>query len=191
MHCSTAMINDVSVPWSNSLKYLGIVFVSGNKMTFDFKLSRSKFFRSFNSIYSKISKANETVIVSLIKTNCIPILIYGVEALDLKKSMLHSLNNVLCLVFGKIFGSYEKRILNNCLYYMNTLPLSFEYLIRKFRFLSKLKQAKSILLCKIHEIIGKAELLKLHSDLQLQPISNVAVVKESICMKFVNTLHEL
>ena len=70
---------------SNSLKYLGIVFVSGNKMTFDFKSSRSKFFRSFNSIISKISKANETVIVSLIKINCIPILMYGVEALGFEQ----------------------------------------------------------------------------------------------------------
>ena len=167
VHCSTAIINDVSVPWSNSLKYLGIVFVSGNKMTFDFKSSRSKFFRSFNSIISKISKANETVIISLIKTNCIPILMYGVEALDLNKSMFYSLNNPLCLVFGKIFGSYDKRILNNCFYYMNTLPLNLEYLIRKFRFLLKLRQAEGILLCKIHEVIGRAELLKLHSDLQL------------------------
>ena len=109
VHCCTAMINDVSIPWSNNLKYLGIVFVSGNKMSFDFKLSRSKFFRSFNSIFSKISKANETVIVSLIKSNCIPILMDGVEALDLNKSTLHSLNNPLCLAFGKIFGSYDKK----------------------------------------------------------------------------------
>ena len=70
--------------------------------------------------------------------------------------------------------------MNNCLYYMNNLPLSFEYLIRKFRFLSKLRQAEGILLCKIHEIIGKAGLLKLHSVLRLQPISNVAVVNRGV-----------
>ena len=67
---------------------------------------------------------------------------YGVEALDLNKSMLCSLNNPLCLVFGKIFGSYDKLILNSCFYFMNTLPLNFEYLIRKFRFLLKLRQAE-------------------------------------------------
>ena len=88
--------------------------------------------------------SNATVIVSLIKSNCIPILMYGVEALDLNKSMLYSLNNPLCLVFGKIFGSYDKQILNNCFYYMNTLLLGFDYLIRKVCFLLKLRQAESI-----------------------------------------------
>ena len=105
--------------------------------------------------------------------------------------MLQSLNNPLCLVFGKIFGSYDKRILNNCLYYMNTLPLNFEYLIRKFRFLLKLRQAENILLCKIHDVIGKTELLKLHSDLQLQLTSSMPVVKMNIWLKFVNTLDEI
>ena len=69
--------------------------------------------------------------------------------------------------------------------------MNFEYLTRKFRFLLKLRQAESILLCKIPEVIGRAELLKLHSDLQLQPISSVDVVKTNIWLKFVNTLDEL
>ena len=87
------------------MKYLGIVFISGNRMYFYFKTSRSNFFRCFNSFFSKISRASETVIVSLLKSNCIPILMYGVEALDLKSSMLYSLDNPLRLVFGKIIKS--------------------------------------------------------------------------------------
>ena len=39
---------------------------------------------------------------------------YGVEALDLKSSMLYSLDNPLHSVFGKIFKSYDKNILNSC-----------------------------------------------------------------------------
>ena len=46
---------------------------------------------------------------------------YGVEALDLKNSLLHSLDNPLHLVFGMIFKSCDKNILNSCLFYMNTL----------------------------------------------------------------------
>ena len=92
-------VSPVRPIFTSGLYVTNIKEVNINKMTFDFKSSRSKFFRSFNSIISKISKANEIVAVSLIKTNCIPILMYGVEALDLNKSMLYSLNNPLCLVF--------------------------------------------------------------------------------------------
>ena len=182
--CSTVSINGISIPWSNSMKYLGIVFISGKSLSFDFKTSRSNFFRCFNLIFSKISRASETVIVSLLKSNCIPILMYGVEALDLKSSMLYSLDNPLRLVFGKIFKSYDKNILNSCLFYMNTLPLSLEYLIRKIRFLYKSRRVENTLLSKIHDVLGKNELLQIFRNLHLDPKSNSSVVKNTMWMKF-------
>ena len=182
--CSTVSIDGISIPWSNSMKYLGIVFISGKSLSFDFKTSRSNFFRCFNSIFSKISRASETVIVSLLKSNCIPILMYGVEALDLKSSTLYSLDNPLRLAFGKIFKSYDKNILNSCLFYMNTLPLSLEYLIRRIRFLYKSRRVENTLLSKIHDVLGKNELLQIFRNSQLDPKSNSSVVKSTVWMKF-------
>ena len=52
--CSPVSIGDTILSWSANAKYLGIIFTSGYKLSFDFKLARSKLFRSFNSIYSKI-----------------------------------------------------------------------------------------------------------------------------------------
>ena len=72
---------------------------------------RSKLFRSFNSIYRKIPRANETVIVSLLKSHCIPVLMYSLEALDLNNTALKSLDHPLVIVFAKIF----KYLLNVCL----------------------------------------------------------------------------
>ena len=160
------------------------MFISGKSLSFDFKTSRSNFFRCFNSIFSKISRASETVIVSLLISNCIPILMYGVEALDLKSSMLYNLDNPLRLVFGKIFKSYDKNILNSCLFYMNTLPLSLEYLIRKIRFLYKSRRVENTLLSKIHDVLGKNELLQIFRNLHLDPKSNSSVVRKTIWMKF-------
>ena len=86
-NCSLMFINNNSIAWSNNFKYLGVVFNSGKKVLLtDLKSSRSKFFRSFNCIYSKFSRANESVIVSLLKSCCIPILMYSVEAIDSNKT---------------------------------------------------------------------------------------------------------
>jgi hypothetical protein len=109
---------------------------------------------------------------------------YSVEALDLKSSMLYSLDNPLRLVFGKIFKSYDKNILNSCLFYMNTLPLSLEYLIRKIRFLYKSRRVENTLLSKIHDVLGKNELLQIFRNLHLDPKSNSSVVNNTVWMKF-------
>ena len=50
--CSPVSIGDTILSWSANVKYLGIIFTSGYKLSIDFKLARSKLFRSFNSIYS-------------------------------------------------------------------------------------------------------------------------------------------
>ena len=117
-------IGDTILSWSANVKYLGIIFTSGYKLSFDFKLARSKLFRSYNSIYSKIPRANETVIVSLLKSHCIPVLMYSLEALDLNNTALKSLDHPLVLVFAKIFKTFDKHILNNCMYYFTILPFT-------------------------------------------------------------------
>ena len=50
---------------------------------------------------------------------------------------------------------------------MNTLPLSLEYLIREIRFLYKSRRVENTLLSKIHDVLGKNELLQIFINLQL------------------------
>ena len=128
-NCSLMSINNNSIAWSNNFKYLGVVFNSGKKVLTDLKSSRSKFFRSFNSIYSRISRANESVIVSLLKSCCIPILMYSVEAIDLNKTEVNRLQNPVSLAFGKIFKTFDdNNTISSCMFYMNCLPLNYEYI---------------------------------------------------------------
>ena len=153
-------------------------------MSVDFKSSRSNFFRSFNSIFSKISKADETVIVSLIKSHCIPTLMYGLEALDLNKTLLRRLDNPLFLVFGKMFKTFDKNIVNCCMNYLNTLPLSFEYLIRKASFLAKLKMVENNALSKLYKVCGRGEFVDLYKEMKLDPMSNIVIFKQKVWVRF-------
>ena len=127
MNCASLVVDGSVISWSESIKYLGIiVFTSGYKLNIDFKIARSNFFRCFNSIYSKISKANEMDIVSLIKAYCQSVLLYSLEALDLIASMMNSLDNPLFLAVVRIFKTYDKLIVNSCMYYMNIWHLRYE-----------------------------------------------------------------
>ena len=186
--CSSVCINDVNIPWSDSVKYLGIVFTSGHKLSYDFKPSRADFFRSFNSIFSKVYKANETVIVSLIKSKCIPVLMYGLEALDLNQSNLNKLDNPLYQVFGKIFKSFDKKILNNCMFYLDTLPLNAEYLFRKINFLRKMKAVPNSLLKHLSDEFGSIEIMKIYSSLQLEVVCSREQFRRALWKRFESSL---
>ena len=158
-NCSLMSINNNSVAWSNNFKYLGVVFNSGIKVLIDLKSSRSKYFRSFNCIYSKISRANESVVVSL--------LMYSVEAIVLNKTELNRLQNPVSLAFGKIFKTFDNSTISSCMFYMNLLPLNYEYICRKVNFLTKLRTAENSLLVTLFRKFGSNDLIKICGDLNV------------------------
>ena len=115
-------IDGVLLPWSSYLKYLGVTLKSSVKFTVDFKHSRSGFYKSFNAIYSKVSRAKGDVILSLIKTFCMPTLLYGIEALNLNVSTLSNLDSPLRQAFYKVFKTFDKVTINYCMFYTSVLP---------------------------------------------------------------------
>ena len=153
----------------------------------DLKQCRAKFYSSFNSIYCKISKSNEFVIVNLVKSFCVPIAMYSLEALDLNASLLSSLDNLLFQAFCKIFKSYDHNTINWCMCYMNTWPLKFEYFNRKFRFLTKLLKFENILLLTSYNLFGNKELLNLCNKFNAEKVNSVAF-KNLVWNNFESTL---
>ena len=89
-NCAVLTVDSINIPWSSVLTYLGVAVKASAKFSIDLKPNRTKFYRFFNSVYSKISKANETVIISLVQTFCISATMYGLDALVLNATLLRS-----------------------------------------------------------------------------------------------------
>ena len=113
---------------------------------------------------------------------------YGLEALDLNKTMLNKLDSPLYQAFGKIFKTFEKSILNNCMFYLDTLPLSYVYLSRKVTFLYKIKHVENRLLKCVSDSFGNAEINKLFLSLELKGNSSVGDFRHSLWLKFQQSL---
>jgi hypothetical protein len=80
-----------TIQWVNSCRYLGTFIVSGRTFRCSFDQAKSRFFRAFNAIYSKVGRlASEEVILSLLRTKCLPILLYATEACRLLVRTKHS-----------------------------------------------------------------------------------------------------
>ena len=108
--CANVVAAGVSIDWVTSTRYLGVYFESSVR----FKCSFSKnagFYRSFNAIFGKIGRcATEEVVFALIKTKCLPVLLYGTEvcptnAADLQ-SMQFTINRAIIKLFGTMSQNY-------------------------------------------------------------------------------------
>ena len=63
-----------------SARYLGVYLVSSTTFKCSFSDNKAGFFKAFNSIYGKIGRsASEEVTFELIKSKCLPVLMYGID----------------------------------------------------------------------------------------------------------------
>jgi len=68
--------------------------------------NKAKFFEAFNCIFGKVGRiASEQVIFALIKSKCLPVLLYGTEACPINSALRHSLQFALNRALLKIFGA--------------------------------------------------------------------------------------
>ena len=111
----------------------------GVKFSLNFKSNRSKFYRSFNALYGRIAKANEYLIVSLVRSFCIPVVMHSLDSVNLNATSLNILDRLIVNVFSEIFKTFDKNILYNCMLYMDCWPLTYEYYNRRAKFLNELK----------------------------------------------------
>ena len=78
------------------MRYLGAYFVQSRTMKCSLDVAKRGFYRAANGIFGKIGRtASEEVVLELIRTKCIPILLYGLEVLPLYQYQLRSLDFVI------------------------------------------------------------------------------------------------
>ena len=72
---------------------------------------------AFNAVFGKVGRvASENVVVELLKTKCLPVLLYGLEACPLTKTQFKSLNYDISISFRKIFNVSSNQIVYWCRY---------------------------------------------------------------------------
>ena len=122
--------------WVDSCRYLGVYFTSGRLFKCCFHNAKCKFFRAFNSIFSKVGGfASEEVVLSLLRSKCLPCLLYGVEACPFVKRDKHSFDFSLTRLFMKLFRTGSPTVVAECQMQFNFLPLRYQIDYRTARFL--------------------------------------------------------
>ena len=79
-------------------------------------MRKKSFYRAFNAIFAKVGRlASEEVIIQLLRTKCLPILYYGLEACPVTKAQTKSLDYALHSCFRKIFSTRDHVVVNHCM----------------------------------------------------------------------------
>jgi len=116
--------------------YLGVHLGSSFTFKCSLDVNKAKFYKAYNCIFVKIKRiASEEVLFALIKSKCLPILLYGTEACPINSAMKHSLQFALNRAFFEIFGALSKDTYKDVCKYFGIMPMDEQISARQSEFL--------------------------------------------------------
>lgn len=183
---SVIRLNNVPLTWSNFVKYLGCTFICRTGKI-DVKQAIGKFYSSLNNILSVLGKnRNEMMAIHLVKSYCLPALIYGCEAWSLTSSDLHTAKVAWNNSIRKIFNACWRESINPLLFYCREMPLVYLIDMRKITFYKKLMRTdNSIMLTLLR--IARVEINAICAKYDIVIHCNSkAIIKDRIWRSFVD-----
>ena len=85
-------LNQQPVMWTDEFRYLGIQCLCGNNIENDVVPVKRQFYAACDSILARSSGTCDPMKVQLVKSYCLPLLVYCINALRLKRSTVQHLS---------------------------------------------------------------------------------------------------
>jgi hypothetical protein len=188
-NCSLT-VNGQKLIWKSELNYLGLYIVSSKKFKCNIQIARHKFFQATNGIFGKIGlRAPHNLILSLADIFCIPVLLYGFEAISLSKSDRNTLDFIYSTVFFKIFHVKENACLKLCQFYSGCLPATCKLDIKKINFLQGLRTINGSMMSDLCCLLGNDDLISLRNTYNINERDGPLTVKTKVWKWFASELH--
>ena len=141
-------INDMELQWTPKVKYLGVVLVAGSSFSVCLDSMRHKYFAAVNALNAHCKYVSEPVKLHLFESYCLPILLYGIDCIDISSQQIHELNVCWNNAYRKIFGYKFYESVKLLIYCMQRLDFRKLFDLRRLMFINKIAQLQ-------HEIIAK------------------------------------
>ena len=122
--CASLSLSGSVLEHVNKAKYLGVMLVSGRTFRCCFDHVKSKFYGSFNTIVHKVENAaSELVCVLLLKSVCLPVILYALEAFSVTRTAINTLDDLINRAIYRMFNCTTQ---DNILYIRSSM---FNFLI--------------------------------------------------------------
>ena len=116
------------------------------KFQANFDHAKSNLYRAFNGIMAKVGRSvSHDVMVQLLRSKCLPILLYGTQACNPANKVVKSLDYVITCAFLKIFSCNNPKVITDCKLAFGFDKMSNIITTRRVRFLSGLTKSNDLL----------------------------------------------
>ena len=103
------------VEWVNVMRYIGIFIVRSLQFKWSLEAAKRSFLSHSKQYFGKIGRpASDETTLQLIRSKCIPALLYGLKACPTNKSDLRSLDFVLDRFFMNLFRTSNVATVRQC-----------------------------------------------------------------------------
>ena len=115
-----------------------MTFLARLHLSVDVVSIRRKFYASLNSVFSRSSALAEPVKLQLVRSFCLPLLVYCLGAIDLNVNTVRELDVCWNDAFRKIFHYRRSESVKQLQYFCGCLDFVHMYHLARLRFLSHL-----------------------------------------------------
>jgi len=137
-------LNNLDIQWVSSFKYLGVMFVSGERLHVDCSYVKRRFYAACNTVLADCKHANEFVKLQLVKSYCLPLLTYCIGSLDMPSYKVKDLGVCWNDCFRKIFGYNRWESVTELQFFCHEMPFECIYELYKWNFLYNCKNISTV-----------------------------------------------
>ncbi len=189
---SRLTIDSDHLEWVSELTYLGLVIKSAKSFKCCFHAKKVKFYRSVNGILGKLgSNPPINLTLSLISSNCNPILLYGLESLKINKTDVNALSHPYNSVYMKLFQSFHKTVITLCQFYCGEIPFEQLLHIRTLNFYAKLNAVDVSPANLLYKWFGEDDFTLIASKYGIVRSDQPFLIREKILSCFAETANAL
>ena len=112
--CRNLCLSGQELPYVKEIKYLGVYIKSGLNLKCSYIHCKLRFYRCFNAVYCKAkAAASELICVNLLKTYCLPLILYATEAICPANRDIQMLEKLIDTAVGKIFNTFDGSLISD------------------------------------------------------------------------------
>ena len=101
--------------WVEECRYLGVYLVSARRFKCSWHNAKCAFYRAFNAIFDRLGRsASSEVVLHLVRSKCIPVLLYGLDACPINATDFKSLQHPINYIFMKMFATKSAEVVTEC-----------------------------------------------------------------------------
>ena len=119
-------------------RYLGVYLGSARQFKCSWHNAKCAFYREFNAIFGRLGRsASSEVVLHLVRSKCISVLLYGLDACSVNATDFKSLQHPITNMFMKIFATKSAEVVTECQQVFEFQPIRNQINCRKIKFLNR------------------------------------------------------